>query len=99
HRNVPDVAFDADPNTGFDIIFTDPMLGQGAFTFGGTSVSAPSWAATLALVQQKRVALGKATLKVVGAKLYAAKGVSGNFFDITIGDNGFYANKVGYDAR
>jgi kumamolisin len=98
HRNVPDVAFDSDFNTGYDIIFTDPILGQGHFIVGGTSAAAPTWAATLALVQQKRVALGKATLKVVGAKLYAAKGVSGNFFDITIGDNGFYANKVGYDA-
>ena len=97
-RNVPDVAFDSDPNTGYEIVFTPPGMAQGAFIVGGTSAAAPTWAATFALVQQKRVALGKAKLGPLGAKLYSASMVSGNFFDVTVGDNGFYANKVGYDA-
>jgi kumamolisin len=98
HRNVPDVSFDADINTGYDIIFTPPGMAQGAFIVGGTSASAPTWAATLALVQQKRVALGKAKLAGVAGTIYKASTIAGNFFDVTIGDNGFYANKVGYDA-
>ena len=73
-------------------------MAQGAFIVGGTSAAAPTWAATFALVQQKRVALGKAKLTALGGKLYSASMISGNFFDVTIGDNGFYANKTGYDA-
>ncbi len=73
-------------------------MAQGAFIVGGTSAAAPTWAATLALVQQKRVALHKAPLALLGAKLYAASTSAGNYFDVTIGDNGFYANKTGCDA-
>ncbi|MBV8669665.1 MAG: S8 family serine peptidase, partial [Candidatus Eremiobacteraeota bacterium] len=98
HRNVPDVAFDADLNTGREIVFTPPGSAQGAFVFGGTSMAAPAWAAFLALVQQKRVAIAKATLKPVAADLYAASKVAGNFVDITMGSNNFYPAKVGYDA-
>ncbi|MBV8340466.1 MAG: S8 family serine peptidase [Candidatus Eremiobacteraeota bacterium] len=98
HRNVPDVAFDADLNTGREIVFTPPGSAQGAFVFGGTSMAAPAWAAFLALVQQKRVTIAKATLKPVAADLYAASKVAGNFVDITMGSNNFYPAKVGYDA-
>jgi kumamolisin len=98
HRNVPDVSFDADLNTGFNVVFTPPGMPQGAFIAGGTSASSPTWAATLALVQQKRVALGKAPLAGVAGSIYKASKVAGNLFDVTIGDNGIYANKVGYDA-
>lgn len=98
HRNVPDVAFDADINTGRAIVFTPSGSPQGLYTFGGTSMAAPAWAAFLALVQQKRVAIGKATLKPVAADLYAASKTAGNFFDITQGSNNFYPAKLGYDA-
>jgi len=46
-RQVPDVAADADPNSGFAIVF----LGQDGEA-GGTSAAAPKWAATVALIDQ-----------------------------------------------
>jgi subtilase family serine protease len=55
HRSVPDVAADADPTTGITTCLgtttnssgqTVPMCGS----FGGTSLAAPIWAATWALV-------------------------------------------------
>ncbi len=50
-RMVPDVSFDANPNTGYAIYF------QGAPNIvGGTSCAAPIWAGMMALVNQKRLA-------------------------------------------
>ena len=46
-RQVPDVSADADPATGFHIIFGGKD-GQA----GGTSAATPLWAATVALVNQ-----------------------------------------------
>ena len=48
-RNIPDVALDANPATGYDI-----YLGGTAVTVGGTSAAAPLWAAFTALVNQQR---------------------------------------------
>ncbi len=97
-RNVPDVAFDSDINSGYAIVLTPPGMSQGTFIVGGTSAASPTWAGIMALVDQKRKLLGKVPLSTVGADLYAAAKVSGNFFDITKGCNGFYCAKVGYDA-
>jgi hypothetical protein len=45
HREIPDVSADADPTTGYGIFFDGSWIG-GA---GGTSASAPLWAAIAAL--------------------------------------------------
>ena len=53
-RVIPDVAMFGDPDTGFLIGLTDPFTG--VFTasgFAGTSLSAPLFAATMALAEQR----------------------------------------------
>ncbi|HZT43558.1 MAG TPA: protease pro-enzyme activation domain-containing protein [Chthonomonadaceae bacterium] len=98
-RNVPDVAFDADPNTGYDIVFggTDKLL-----IFGGTSCCAPIWAGFAARVNELRAANGLSTLGFANPALYAlGKSTSyhKDFHDIADGStNLYYPAVAGYDC-
>jgi hypothetical protein len=66
-RQMPDVAFDADPNTGVAVYDSVPDSGQtGWFDVGGTSVGAPSWSAILADADQLRAASAKPPLTAAG---------------------------------
>lgn len=85
-RGVPDVAGDADPQTGYRV----RVDGQDT-VIGGTSAVAPLWAALLARCNQ---ALGRA-VGDVHAALYAAPGA---LRDITTGSNGAYQAGVGWDC-
>lgn len=86
-RGVPDVAGDADPATGYQIL-VDGRRG----VFGGTSAVAPLWAALIALLNQ---ATGKPA-GFVNTKLYSAP--AKGFHDITSGNNGAYSAGSGWDA-
>ncbi|HET7174192.1 MAG TPA: S53 family peptidase [Nocardioidaceae bacterium] len=91
-RGVPDVAGDADPDTGYRVLVDGQQL-----VAGGTSAVAPLWAALVARLAQ---ALGR-PLGLVQPLLYAgvAAGASApGFRDITSGDNGAYAAGPGWDA-
>jgi subtilase family serine protease len=96
-RDTPDVAYNADPNTGVAVIYRG-----GLYQFGGTSIGAPQWAGLLALVNQGRVTAGKSTLGTgttygTPQTIYAvAASTPSAFHDITTGSNGFPAT-VGYD--
>ena len=91
-RTVPDVSADADPNTGVLVYTTTPSNGQGSwYQVGGTSLSAPIWAATIAIADQGRVLAHKGTLD--GATqtlpaLYSAPSTA--FHDVTRGSNGLF---------
>lgn len=96
-RAGPDVAYNADPNTGFAVY--DTSSGVGLEQVGGTSAGAPQWAGLVALVNQGRAARGKATLGTglpfgTNQALYALAGgasygnARGDFFDVTTGTNG-----------
>jgi kumamolisin len=85
-RGVPDVAGNADPLTGYQIL----VDGQSE-VIGGTSAVAPLWAALIARCNQK---LG-APLGDVHPALYQI-GEQG-FRDITQGNNGAYKAAVGWD--
>ncbi len=88
-RGVPDVAMDANPSTGVDIV-----TGGTTAQYGGTSLACPMWAASLDLIYQSSGATGFA-----GPTVYSlAKGSNYNslFHDITSGSNG-YATTVGWD--
>ena len=85
-RGVPDVAGDADPNSGYRIRI-DGRDG----VVGGTSAVAPLWAALVALANQRA---GKAA-GFLNPTLYANAAA---FRDITSGDNGTYAATAGWDA-
>jgi kumamolisin len=87
-RGVPDVAGDADPETGYNV-FVD---GQTA-VIGGTSAVAPLLAGLLALINQS---LGT-NVGYVNPLLYSAK-VEPTFRDITSGNNGDYSAGPGWDA-
>ena len=94
-RGSPDVAYDANPNTGFAVYDTVPDGNQtGWFQIGGTSAGAPQWAALIAIVNQNRVAAGKSTLSNAPAAIYSLP--SADFHDITTGSNGLRAT-AGYD--
>lgn len=80
-RMVPDVAANADPNTGYHII----LDGQDVVV-GGTSAVAPLYAGLFASFGTK--------LGFVNEKLWANPGC---FYDITSGNNGEFAAAVGSD--
>jgi subtilase family serine protease len=95
-RTVPDVAYNADLNTGF-WVFTTLTGGWGGV--GGTSAGAPQWAAQVALADQARaVMLGVGSLDGASETLPAIYSpiMSGDFNDVTVGYNGYFAGP-GYD--
>jgi subtilase family serine protease len=70
-RQMPDVAFEADPSTGVAVYDSVSYNGQsGWWEVGGTSVGAPSWSAILADADQLRAAKAQAPLTEAG---YAAQ--------------------------
>ncbi|OZJ06269.1 hypothetical protein BZG36_00790 [Bifiguratus adelaidae] len=85
-RGVPDVAGDADPNSGYNI----SVDGQTTI-IGGTSAVAPLWAGLIALLNEQ---LGK-PLGYANPTLY---GLSSGFNDITSGNNGAYQAQQGWDT-
>jgi kumamolisin len=85
-RGVPDVAADADPDTGYEV-----RVDGGNTVVGGTSAVAPLYAALTAIA----VAKAGRPLGFLNPRLY---GFAGVFRDITVGSNGAYAAAVGWDA-
>ncbi len=51
-RGVPDVAADADPNTGFPVVTANVGGSYSVSAHGGTSAAAPTWAGVIALADQ-----------------------------------------------
>jgi subtilase family serine protease len=96
-RQVPDVAADADPATGFHIVF-EGHDGQA----GGTSAATPLWAATVALINQD---LKKKGLREVGFANPALYWMGANqsslpaspFHDVTTGNNLGFDASTGWD--
>ncbi len=85
-RGVPDVAGDADPQTGYQTRVDGENV-----VVGGTSAVAPLWAALTALGNQQA---GK-KLGFLNPALYANPAT---FNDVTSGSNGAYTAKSGWDA-
>jgi hypothetical protein len=101
-RTNPDVAYDADPNTGFPV-YDSYNNGTGApwEQVGGTSDAAPQWAALIAIADQGRALNGLGSLHGPSEtlpKLYAL--ASTDFHDITSGTSTGspnYSARAGYD--
>lgn len=99
-RGVPDVAYNADPNTGVSVYDSTPdsQGNKGWMVVGGTSAGAPQWAAFIAVANSS----GK-TLSNVSSLLYgtAAVNYANNFNDVSNGNNGdcgYYCSaQPGYD--
>jgi subtilase family serine protease len=95
HRGIPDIAYDADPNTANQVYvgFFPTPADNGYYLQGGTSEGAPQWAGIVADANQ----FAGRPLGQLNPLLYSlgARGVI--FHDITTGNNSF--NGVsGYDA-
>lgn len=91
-RGVPDVAGNADPETGYIVRVDGSQM-----VIGGTSAVAPLWAALVARMSE--VAGGPFGL--IAPRLYAGAGAhttSAGFRDIVAGDNGAYSAGPGWDA-
>ena len=88
-RGVPDVSADGDPNTGVIIIRLD---GRHLTVIGGTSASAPQWAALVAILNQE---LG-ARVGFLNPALYT-RFAAGVLRDIVAGNNGAYHAGPGWD--
>jgi kumamolisin len=84
-RGVPDVAGDASPETGYNILVDGEQE-----VVGGTSAVAPLWAALIVLVNQ----MNGSPLGFVNPSLY---GDESDFNDITQGNNGAYSAGPGWD--
>ena len=80
-RMVPDVAANADPETGYEVV-----VHGSAMVVGGTSAVAPLYAGLFAAFGRK---LGSVTQKLWANQLC--------FTDVTQGDNGFYRARIGPD--
>ena len=84
-RGVPDVAGDAAPATGYNIV-----LGGNTRTIGGTSAVAPLWAALVACINSAK----KASSGLINPALYASPTAAR---DTTTGNNGAYTAGQGWD--
>ncbi len=96
-RGVPDVAGNADPNTGYQV-----FVGGQAAVFGGTSAVAPLWAALIALINQSLRRKGASSVGFLNPLLYTR--LAGSLNDITQGNNdidgslkGSYSAGPGWD--
>jgi kumamolisin len=98
-RSYPDVAFNADPNSG-EAIYTGPSGGASWMVIGGTSMAAPQWSGFMALVQASRTAAGKPGLGALSPIIYGmtAANRATTFNDVTSGNNGLYNAGPGWDA-
>jgi len=103
-RQVPDVALDADPGTGYAIYCTnkaggctDPAYSVKGWTrFGGTSCAAPIWAGVAALYDTYHH--GRAGLfNYLVYPSDSTAGYASQLHDITNGNNGYYPAAKTYD--
>jgi kumamolisin len=98
-RGIPDVAADADPNTGVSIYCTDPSCPTPALNsgWGGTSLAAPLWAGSTAVLNQATGQIFGFLNPLIYA-IYGTSEYSADFYDITSGNNGYYSATTGWDA-
>ena len=95
-RGVPDVAGNADPNSGYNLILNGSQVGP----VGGTSAVAPLYAGLVALINARL----NRPVGYLNPALYGKAEAMGVFRDITMsGTNGFggspgYPVKIGWDA-
>ena len=100
HRGLPDISWNADPNTPVLVFLS--FLGAsetGYFFIGGTSEGAPQWAGLTADLNQ----VAGHPVGLLNPYLYALGAAGVGFHDVTIGNNGLdgipgYNATPGWDA-
>ncbi len=94
-RAVPDIAYDADPNSGALV-----YVNGAPEAVGGTSLSSPLALGAWARAVSNNAKLGFASPRLYGLYSPATTGGTypkGGFHDITLGTNGLYPATVGFD--
>src|SRR6202789_21733 len=97
-RNVPDVSFNADPETGYVVDYTSSVSGFGQEHLGGTSFVGPQLNGVTALLGQK----AGHRLGLLNVELYNLQRLGFSFGPapairtISTGDNWFYKGRNGY---
>ena len=106
HRAVPDVAFNADPNTGqYLAVMSAGSSSVSWLSAGGTSLATPQWAGTIAIANAQRALAAKSLLGDPHAVVYtqiatSASNYASAFLDVTSGADGSCSTcsaHVGYD--
>jgi kumamolisin len=98
-RNVPDVSFNADPDTGYSLFYTSSRHGFEVETFGGgTSFVSPQLNGVTALLAQNAGhRLGLLNVQLYNlARLGLTQGRHAVINTIATGDNWFYKARDGY---
>ena len=98
-RNVPDVSFNADPETGYSLFYTSDVNGFSVLTFGGgTSFVSPQLNGVTALLAQNAGhRLGLLNVQLYNlARLGLTQGRQAVVNTISSGDNWFYRARDGY---
>ena len=98
-RQIPDVSFDADPESGVAVYDSyDYGTSTPWAQIGGTSLATPCWAGLIAIANQLRASHGVASLDGPSGTLPALYDLPAtDFNDITSGSNGGYSAGPGYD--
>lgn len=102
-RQVPDVAADADPLTGYSVYYSGRRGCSGSDCWqvvGGTSGAAPLWAGIILLANELSGNHGGKPLGLLNPMLYQlgnSTRASRVFHDVTIGGNLYYPATPGWD--
>lgn len=96
--SAPDVAYDADPNTGFAVFCSYGSGRKGPWVkVGGTSAGSPQWAALIAIADQGRALTHRGSLTSAQTLADIYRIPAADFHDIVTGSNGVYSAGPGYD--
>jgi subtilase family serine protease len=99
-RNVPDISFNADPDTGYVVYYTSSSTGFSKSTFwGGTSFVGPQLNGVMGLIGQyldTRIGLLNVPLYKLAKSSGAYTGDGAPFNVIKDGNNDFYTGRDGY---
>jgi subtilase family serine protease len=99
-RNVPDISFNADPQTGYVIYYTSDVSGFGYLQAGGTSFVAPQLNGVSALMGEylhSRIGLLNFPLYGLALSDLGYRGPAPALHPIAYGDNWFYHGSNGYN--
>ena len=100
-RNLPDISFNADPDTGYVVYYTSNVTGFAQIPFyGGTSFVGPQLNGVSALLGQhtgQRLGLWNPLLYDIAASCLGYGGKSAPLIAVTSGDNWFYSGSDGYN--
>jgi kumamolisin len=99
-RNIPDISFNADPQTGYAVYYTSSVSGPEIVQLGGTSFVAPQLNGVSALYDQdvrRRIGLLNNSMYPLVQPGLGYFGPNPAFHAIPFGDNWFYFGTNGYN--